>query len=657
MQKASLNSSNNAGSCGFGRASAPSNPDTKMAGTTVPVTVHFFPKVGDAMASLEHSRRTHKMRFGAEEDDFGTTFQLWAPKCRSVRLRIKGRGPLRMERDSDGWHRLRVDRVGAGTYYKFLLPRAREVADPASRFQPNGLDGYSEVIRPADYVWQNPTWSGRPWEETVIYELHVGCFTREGTWAAATKRLDDLAALGVTAIQIMPLAQCYGDFNWGYDGGLWFAPSSSYGRPEAMKAFVDAAHARSLMVFLDVVYNHFGAVGNNLSLMGPIFTDRHASPWGEAINLDGPGSAEVRQLIVENALYWLTEFNLDGLRFDAVHTLFDDSNTHLLELLAARLKALAGGRHLHLIVENSDNQERWLRRDTLLRPVHYTAQWNDDLHHVLHAAASGETTGYFADFDNTTPKFEKLGRALAEGFAFQGEMKKHEGQRRGEPSQGLPPTAFVTYMQNHDQVGNRIKGDRIHQVTEPDAVRAFASVVLLSPQIPMIFMGEEFGVQTPFPFFSDMPPELRDKTFKGRVEELKKTPEHDDPVKDSVEETLDPTDHKTFLAAKLDWQQRQAPVGRQWLSLYRSLLDLRHREIVPRLHGINGFSSHFERLGENAVLVTWQMGDGSHLRLYLNLSGSSQTDCPAIEGRQIWLAGHVSDRELAPWTVLWTIEV
>jgi maltooligosyltrehalose trehalohydrolase len=629
----------------------------KRTGTALPVNTHFFPTPGEAMARLEHGRRTHKMRFGAEADDTGTTFHLWAPKCRSVRLRIKGRSPLRMERDSDGWHRVRVDKVGPGALYKFLLPHAREVADPASRFQPKGLDGYSEVIRASDYVWQNTAWRGRLWEETVIYELHVGCFTAEGTWAAAARRLDDLATLGVTAIQIMPVAQCYGDFNWGYDGALWFAPSASYGRPEAMKAFVDVAHARSMMVILDVVYNHFGAVGNNLPLMGPIFTDRHESPWGEAINLDGPGSAVVREFIIENALYWLTEYNLDGLRFDAVHTLTDDSNTHLLELLAARLKAFAGGRHLHLIVENSENQERWLRRDTLLRPVHFTAQWNDDLHHVLHAAATGETTGYFADFDNNMPEFEKLGRALAEGFAFQGELKVHEGQHLGEPSQGLPPTAFVTYMQNHDQVGNRIKGDRIHQLTEPDAVRAFASVVLLSPQIPMIFMGAEFKAQTPFPFFSDMPPDRREATFNGRVEELKKTPEHDDPAKEPVEETLDPTDRQTFLAAKLDWRQRQAAEGRKWLSLYRNLLDLRQREIVPRLYGINGFSAGFERLGENAVLVTWQMGDGSRLRLYLNLSGSSQANCPAIEGRQIWLAGHVSDRELGPWTVLWTIEV
>lgn len=601
------------------------------------------------------SAEIHTMPFGAELSDCGTRFQLWAPKCDTVFLALRGEPPQRMERDAAGWHRLLRQDVGAGALYQFRLPDGAMIADPASRFQPLGIEDYSEVIDPTNWTWRCNDWQGRPWEETVLYELHPGSFTPEGTWIAAIRRLERLAALGVTAVQIMPVAQCYGDFNWGYDGALWFAPSRAYGRPEDMKAFIDAAHGLGLMVFLDVVYNHFGAVGNPLPCLAPIFTDRHESPWGEAINLDAPGSDVVRSFIIENALYWLTEFRLDGLRLDAVHTMNDDSNTHLLEVLAARARAAHPFRHIHLTIENSDNQERWLRRDARQSPVHYTAQWNDDLHHVLHAATTGEVTGYYADFHNDTPDFEKLGRALAEGFAFQGELKPHEGQRRGQASAGLPPTAFVSYMQNHDQVGNRVHGDRIHGLAPPQAVAAFASVYLLAPQIPMIFMGEEFCAMTPFPFFSDMPASLRLDTFEGRKEELKKTPEHDDPDKPDVEDTPDPCDPKTFHAAHLNWTDAETPEGLQRQDFYRDLLATRRREIVPRLFGIGGFGTEYERLGKNAVLVCWRMGDGSRLRLYLNLSDKMQLGLPPVRGRKIWLTGQCDEDTLAPWSVLWTL--
>ena len=602
--------------------------------------------------------RSHKMRFGAEVRNGGARFKIWAPKCKTVRLKLKGKRTLyELEAVGDGWHRLDVEGATAGTLYKYVLPDDSEIPDPFSRHQPQDVDGFSEVIDPADYHWTDRDWKGRPWEETIIYEMHIGTFTEEGTFQAAIKKLDHLAALGVTALQIMPVADFFGHFNWGYDGAMWFAPEATYGRPDDMKALIDAAHRRSMMVFLDVVYNHFGPHGNYLPDIAPIFTKAHDSPWGEAINYDGAGADVVREIAIENALYWVSEFNLDGLRFDAVHTIADDSTSHILELLASRIRAACRHRYVHLIIENSDNEERWLRHNGGSEPVHYTAQWNDDVHHLLHAAVTGENTGYYADFDNLEERSDKLGRALAEGFAYQGEMKAHEGMKRGEPSVGLPSTAFVVYMQNHDQIGNRIKGDRIIRLANEDAVKALTAIYLLCPQIPMLFMGEEWGSTSPFPFFSDVPVELRDIVRKGRQEELKKTPEHEDPSKPDVEEAVDPTSLKTFRSAKLDWEKISVARHREWLDHYRSLIDIRQMEIVPRLIGQEGFASAYEILGPKAVLVTWKMGDGSTLRLYANLDEHTQSDVPAIVGRRIYLQGFVEEGRLGPWTALWTITV
>jgi maltooligosyltrehalose trehalohydrolase len=455
----------------------------------------------------------------------------------------------------------------------------------------------------------------------------------------------------------MPLCDFYGKFNWGYDGAMWFAPDSRYGRPEELKAFIDAAHRRSLMVFVDVVYNHFGPHGNYLPAVAPIFTKKHKSPWGDAINYDGPGAAVVRELVIESALCWVTEFNLDGLRFDAVHNMADDSGSHILELLAARIRAARPHRHTHLIVENADNQELWLRRNSGGEPVHYTAQWNDDLHHLLHAAATGENTGYYADFDNLEHRTDMLARSLAEGFAYQGQLKPHEGMKRGEPSVGLPATAFVVYMQNHDQIGNRVKGDRISRLANDDAIKALTAIYLLSPQVPMLFMGEEWASDMPFPFFSDVPVELRDTVRMGRQEELKSTPEHEDATKPNVEDAVDPTCPSTFTSAKLDWDNlRRAPHSR-WFEHYRTLIDVRKMEIIPRLFGQEGFASRYEVLGPRAVLISWKMGDGSVLRLYANLDNDALGDLPEIAGRRVYLQGFVEATRLGPWTVLWTLEI
>jgi maltooligosyltrehalose trehalohydrolase len=611
--------------------------------------------------SVPHSpsqRRSHKMRFGAEVHDKGTRFKIWAPNCSSLRLRLKGkRDLLTLEKCDDGWYRLDVEGVKPGALYKYVLPDDREIPDPASRFQPDDLEGFCEVIDPNAFEWTDGDWRGRPWEEAIIYELHIGSFTEGGSFSAAIDKLDHLVRLGVTAIQILPLADFYGRFNWGYDGAMWFAPDCSYGRPDDLKTLVNAAHGLGLMVFLDVVYNHFGPYGNYLPDLAPIFSQKRKGDWGEAINFDGPGAPVVREFTVESALYWMTEFNLDGLRFDAVHSMDDYSPTHILELLSARIRAARPLCYTHLIVENSDNAERWLRRDSQSEPVHFTAQWNDDLHHILQAAATGEHSGYYADYGSIKSRGALLGRALAEGFAYQGELKPHEGMTTGEPSGGLPSTSFVVYMQNHDQVGNRVRGDRIISLASPAALDALTAIYLLCPQIPMLFMGEEWASKSPFPFFSDVPAKDRASLQKGREEELKKAPEHDAPEKPNAEEAVDPTSPETFASSKLDWHNIGTAKSTRSLERYRSLLDLRAKEIVPRLKGQVGFAGSFEVLGPGAVAVTWRMGDGAILRLVANLHNEPLDKVPHPIGRVLYAEGFTSPTRLEPWAVIWTISV
>ena len=507
--------------------------------------------------------RTHHMPFGAElQADGRVRFRLWAPPHREVQIELDGE-TVAMQPVGEGWHELVTDRARAGTRYRFVLPDGLRVPDPASRYQPEDVHGPSEVVDPTAYAWRDAGWSGRPWQEAVVYELHIGAFTPEGTFRAAIGKLDHLVALGVTAIEIMPIGDFPGRRNWGYDGVLPYAPDSSYGRPEDLKALVEAAHARGLMVLLDVVYNHFGPEGAYIHPIAPqTFTDRHKTPWGAAINFDGPDSGPVREFVIHNALYWIEEFHLDGLRLDAVHAILDDSPKHLLEELAERVRAAAPDRHIHLILENEENQAERLVRDENGEPRWYTAQWNDDVHHVLHVAASGETKGYYADYKGDT---EKLGRALAEGFAFQGELMPYRGRPRGAPSADLPPTAFVAFIQNHDQVGNRAFGDRVTDFAPAEAVRAIAAVYLLLPQIPMLFMGEEWGAAQPFPFFCDFGPELADAVRKGRREEFARFPEFQDPA--TRERIPDPMAEETFASAKLDWDDIERAPHSGWLDL------------------------------------------------------------------------------------------
>ena len=589
------------------------------------------------------------MKFGAEMLDGAVGFRLWAPKINQVSLVIDGALPLKMESVGEGWHELISPTARAGTRYKFQFDESGlQVPDPASRYQPLDVHGPSEVIDPDQHVWSDGGWAGRPWEECVLYEMHVGTFTQQGAFRAAIERLNWLSDLGVTAIEIMPVADFPGMRNWGYDGVLLYAPDSSYGRPEDFKALIDAAHARGIQVLLDVVYNHFGPDGNYLPSYSPVFTERHKTPWGAAVNYDAEGSEVIREFIIQNAVYWIQEFHLDGLRLDAVHAIKDDTTTHILDEIARRIRRLPIVRPVHLLLENEENQASWLERNAEGDSINYTAQWNDDVHHVLHCAASQEGSGYYAAYLGDT---EKLGKALAEGFAFQGDLMSYRGSPRGEPSAHLPPTAFVSFIQNHDQVGNRAFGDRITISAPAAAVRAVASVYLLLPQIPMIFMGEEFGADQPFPFFCDFEAELAKLVREGRRNEFAKFPEFRDHA--SRERIPDPTAEQTFISAKLDWASAGQGAHAGWTGLYRELLALRHRDIVPRLRGAQ--SGQYRVLGKGAVAIRWQMGDGAQLNLTANLHDQTLARPIPLVGRRIWSSGVLEDK-LGPWGVLWSIE-
>jgi malto-oligosyltrehalose trehalohydrolase len=549
---------------------------------------------------------------------------------------------------ADGWHELFVPGAGAGARYRFVLPDGLRVPDPASRFQPEDVHGPSEVVDPAAHAWRDAAWRGRRWEEAVITELHVGTFTPEGSFRAAIGKLDHLAALGVTGIEIMPIAAFPGQRSWGYDGVQLFAPDAAYGRPEELKALVDAAHQRGLMVLLDVVYNHFGPEGNYLYPIArdAFFTERHHTPWGAALNFDGPGSAPVRDFFVHNALYWIEEFHLDGLRLDAVHAIIDDSPRHILAELAERVREAAQGRHVHLILENEANEASRLLRDDEGRPRQYTAQWNDDVHHVLHVAATGEAAGYYGEYQGDT---QKLARALAEGFAFQGEHMPYRGHPRGEPSAGLPPTAFVSFIQNHDQIGNRAFGERLTVLASDDALRAIAATYLLLPQVPMLFMGEEWGATQPFPFFCDFGPELAEAVREGRRAEFARFPEFQDPA--ARARIPDPLAAATFESAKLRWEDLARPSHAAWLDWHRRILAVRRAEIVPRLPSIQQ-GGEWRIIGEGAVALRW-----GALRLDANLSAVHVDGFPAGAGRVIWEEGKAGTGSgFAPWTVRWSIE-
>ncbi len=568
------------------------------------------------------------MPFGAEAQGGCVRFRLWAPGERRVVLELDG-ARHDMRAVPGGWHERAIAGARAGARYRYLLPSGLAVPDPASRFNPADVHGPSEVVDPRAYAWRDAAWRGRPWEEAVIYELHVGAFTPQGTFAAARERLPELAALGVTAVELMPVADFPGARNWGYDGVLPFAPDASYGTPDELKALVDAAHTAGLMVFLDVVYNHFGPEGNYLHAYCPeFFNPAHHTPWGAAINFDGEGCRTVRDFFVHNALYWVEEYGFDGLRLDAVHAIRDDSQPDIVCEIARALREGPGReRHVHLVLENDANQAHYLARDAGLAPRFATAQWNDDLHHALHALLTGEADGYYADFAGAP--LERLGRALAEGFAYQGEPSVFRGGRpRGEPSAELPPTAFVSYLQTHDQVGNRAFGERLDALAAERAVRAALACVLLAPQVPMLFMGEEYGASTPFLFFCDFGPELAAAIARGRRAEFARFAAFRDPAAQA--RIPDPGSPETFEASRLRWAEGDAPGHRARLELCRKLLALRRARIVPLLAAARRGASH--AIEDGALRVQWELGSSRlHLAAYFGRGAPRLSAAPPGE--------------------------
>lgn len=555
--------------------------------------------------------------FGTQITDSGVLFNLYAQDADAIQLMIDGRPAIQME-DRDGWKSAHVANARAGDTYKFRLSDGLTFPDPASRFQPQGVGGPSEIIDPASYRWKTRSWRGRPWSEAVIYEAHIGAATEQGTYDAFAERLKELANLGVTLIELMPVAQWHGQRNWGYDGVLPFSPANAYGRPERLKALVDKAHDCGLMIVLDVVYNHFGPAGNYLNrYASSFFTQRHQTPWGAAINFDDHGRDAVRSYFIQNAIYWINEFKFDGLRLDAVHAIHDDSVPHILADIAKSVRLAAPDRHIHLILENDENQARWLAREhDFITPRHYTAQWNDDVHHCWHTALTGESEGYYADFSDNPPL--RLGRALKEGFAYQGESSLHrKGGPRGEPSAELHPTSFIDFLQNHDQIGNRAFGERIDSLAPSNRLEIARATLLLSPHIPMFFMGEEWASQRPFLYFVDFSdePDLADAVFKGRQAEFSGFSN----FAVNAAAIPDPNAFDTFLRAKLDLAERLFPAHLAAYESTRRLLELRKRYIIPLLSSRYFGADRNNQPQVDHIDVTWRFEVGE-LRLIINLA-------------------------------------
>ncbi len=532
--------------------------------------------------------------------DGRTRFRLWAPSAApGLALLIDGLPPIALHPDSDGYAEADVA-CPPGTRYRYRLGDGQLVPDPASRQQDGDVHGASIVTGPDDYAWQHPAWSGRPWRDSVIYEAHVGL---SGGFDGLTARLPGLAALGITVIELMPIADFPGPRNWGYDGVLPYAPDTAYGPPQALKHLIDTAHGLGLSVMLDVVYNHFGPEGNYLpQYAAPFFREDVPTPWGPAIDFRQPA---VRRYFEENALYWLMEYRFDGLRLDAVHAIEDpDWLVELAQFLRGQVPA---HRHVHLVLENDDNRASLLTQG-------YDAQWNDDAHHVLHHLLTGESRGYYADYAERPA--QALARCLAEGWLYQGQPSPYrQGATRGEPSGHLPPTSFVLFLQNHDQTGNRARGERLTELAEnAERLRAAVALQLLSPQIPLIFMGEEFGSRAPFLYFtSHTDPALVQAVREGRQREFAAFPEFsgDDALK-----VPDPNSEYTW-AQSVPWRDGERPDAQPWRTLYEALLHLRQHAIAPRLTGAR---SVFARaVGRHGVHAQWRLGDGALLTVYVNL--------------------------------------
>jgi maltooligosyltrehalose trehalohydrolase len=535
-------------------------------------------------------------------------FLVWAPLASRVEVHLVSPEEriFPLARDAQGYHGATSEGVAPGYRYLYHLDAERERPDPASRFQPQGVYGPSQVADPS-FPWGDRGWSGLPLEEYIIYELHVGTFSGEGTFEAVIPHLDELKALGVTAVELMPVAQFPGERNWGYDGACLFAVQDSYGGPEGLRRLVNACHRQGLAVVLDVVYNHFGPEGNYLADFGPYFTGRYQTPWGAALNFDDPFSDEVRRFFIENASYWLTEFHIDALRLDALHSILDISSYPFIAELAARFHEQAAKlkRRAYLIGESAANDARLIRAPER-GGYGLDAQWNDDFHHALHVLLTGEQDGYYQDFGG----LEQLVKAFREGFVYSGQYSQYRKRRHGVASGDIPAHRFVVFAQNHDQVGNRINGERLSQIVSFEGLKLAAGIVLLSPFLPLLFMGEEYGEKAPFPYFvSHSEPALIEAVRRGRREEFASF--------QWSGEIADPQDEATFLSARLDRSLR----GEGWhgtlLEFYKELIRLRRE--TPALARLSKSTMEVRGL-EDGLLLVRRWSEGSQAVLLFNLS-------------------------------------
>ncbi len=574
---------------------------------------------------------------GAELVGDGVSFRVWAPSAAAVAVVVDG-ASHRLAADRDGYFEATVRGVGAGAAYGFRLDDdAAVLPDPASRCQPEGPSGLSLVFDPDAFRWTDAAWPGVTMEGQVIYEMHVGTFTPEGTWAAAAAKLPFLKDVGVTVVEMMPVNEFPGRFGWGYDGVNLFAPTRLYGTPDDLRAFVDRAHALGLGVILDVVYNHIGPDGNHLPRFSKdYFTDRHGTEWGEALNFDGPNAVGMRDFVVSNAAYWIEDYRFDGLRLDATQAIFDSSDEHVIKALARAARAAAGTRNIILVAEN-EPQHTELARPVAEGGFGLDGLWNDDLHHSAMVAVTGHNEAYYQDHDGTP---QELISAAKHGYLFQGQLYASSGKRRGTPSLDLSPAAFVTFVQNHDQIANSARGYRLQQLTSPGRARAITALILLMPGTPMLFQGQEFWASAPFRFFADHRPDLAKLVRVGRGQFLAQFASL---ASEAAQARLpDPESPDTFAACKLDWAEAEA--NRHVVAMHRDLLRLRARDGAfstgARLDGAV--------LGTEAFLLRFFADNGDDRVLVVNL------------GRDIKRRS-LAEPLIAPphgrrWSVLWSSE-
>ncbi len=581
-----------------------------------------------------------RLPIGAEPQPDGSVhFRVWAPRCREVAVEIEGLEPAALRSEPEGYFSLRSLPARAGMRYRFRLDRGETaLPDPASRFQPDGPHGPSEIIEPETFDWTDGAWRGVSREQLVIYEMHVGTFTCDGSWEAASRELPALAELGITCLEIMPVAEFPGRFGWGYDGVNLFAPTRLYGRPVDLCRFVDRAHALGIAVILDVVYNHFGPDGNYLkSFSAAYFTDRYDNEWGEAINFDGPDSGPTREFFVANAGYWIDEYHLDGLRLDATQQIFDGSDDHIIAAVVRQVRSAGRGRTTFVVGENEGQHAR------LIRPAErggygLDALWNDDFHHSAMVALTGHHEAYYSDYRGRPREFVA---AAKHGFLYQGQRYQWQRKGRGTPALDLPAECFVVFLQNHDQIANSATGERCHALTSPGCLRAMTAYLLLMPGIPMLFQGQEFAASSPFFYFADHEIKLSRDVREGRRRFLAQFPSL--ATSEMQDKLTDPRDLSTFRRSVLDLGERQRHAA--IYALHRDLLALRRADPVlgSRPCRIDGAA-----LTDEAWLLRFFSETGADRLLIVNL-GRDLLLGPAPEP----LLAPVEDQ---PWRLLWSSE-